>query len=126
MARDRLPFFASDRCPQIGNDGPHDIASRAAANRAYKLVKAPVAERARLWMEQHPTIYAAFVLAAFDEAAYTKRGSAKFIAECLRRRRDLLAGKPFKIPNAYVTYMALRFMEEHPAHAGLFKTTKRK
>ncbi|WP_441228115.1 hypothetical protein AB7813_12655 [Tardiphaga sp. 20_F10_N6_6] len=35
---------------------PHDIASRAAANRAYKPVKAPVAERARLWMEQHPNL----------------------------------------------------------------------
>jgi hypothetical protein len=62
----------------------------------------------------------------FEEAEYTKRGSAKFIAECLRRRRDLVGRKLFKIPNAYVTYMAIRFMEEHPAHAGLFRTTKRK
>lgn len=77
-------------------------------------------------MKEHPAIYQAFVLAAFDEAAYTKRGSAKFIAECLRRRRDLLGGKPFKVPNIAITYMALRFMEENPKHAGLFVTTKRK
>lgn len=105
---------------------PTDNAVRASSNRAYAKPKASVEERAKAWMKQHPAIYDAFVLAAFDEAAYTKRGSAKFIAECLRRRRDLLGGKPFKIPNAYVTYMALRFMAEHPKHAGLFVTTKGK
>lgn len=102
---------------------PHDIQLRVSRNMGKK---EPVEVRAAKWMNQYPQVYAAFVQAAFAEAEFTNRGSAKFIAECLRRRRDLVAGKPFKIPNAHVTYMALRFMEEHPAYAGLFKTTKRK
>ena len=139
FSRDCGEGFVSDALgrkwavPQIEYKGPlvsdkqqpHDIAVRAAANRTYSK-KPSVEERAKAWIEAHPQIYQAFVLMAFDEASFTKRGSAKFIAECLRRRRDLIGSKPFKIPNACVTYMALRFMEEHPEHSGLFQTTKRK
>lgn len=103
---------------------PHDIQVRVSRNMGSRKGE-PVDVRANRWIEQHQQIYAAFVQHAFSEAEYTKRGSAKFIAECLRRRKDLVCGKPFKLPNAYVTYMALRFMAEHPKHAGLFKTARR-
>lgn len=104
---------------------PSDIQDRVHRNTGSHK-KEPVEARARAWMEKHPQFYQAFVLQASEEAAYTKRGSAKYIAETLRRRKDLAGGKPFKIPNAFVTYMALRFMDEHPEHAGLFVSTKRK
>lgn len=122
MEQPGLPFFSSHRCPEL-----HDIAIRAAANRTYKKPKLPVAEWAEAWMAKHPAVYPLFVRFALQiVSAGRKRFSAKAIVERLRWETAVQGGADFKIANAVTTYMALRFMREHPEHASLFKTTKRK
>ncbi|MET4294737.1 hypothetical protein ABIB06_006570 [Bradyrhizobium sp. LB8.2] len=106
--------------------GPHDIATRAAANRAYEKPKLPVEERAKRWMDANPEIYRRFVEYALKAAERFNHYGAKAVVEQVRFHTPSTDGKPFKIPNAVTTYMAIRFVEEHPQHAGLFSIHKRK
>jgi hypothetical protein len=121
MDQPGLPFFNSDRCPEL-----HDIATRAAANRTYRKPKLPVAEQAKRWIESHPKVYDLFVKHALKVAGARKHYGAKAIVEFIRYHEEVEHGREFKCPNAFTTYMALRFMDENPEHANLFKTTKRK
>ncbi|MET4177339.1 hypothetical protein ABIB99_008463 [Bradyrhizobium sp. LA6.1] len=74
-------------------------------------------------MENHHQVYLVFAEYCF-QAIREGRGrySAKAIIEIMRwNRRDI-----GKISNMATTYLALKFMEQHPQHATLFISTKRK
>lgn len=106
--------------------GPHDIATRAAANRTYSKRKRPASQAwADQWMAKHPAVYPMFVRFALDIAGRRTRFSAKAIVERMRWETALQGGADFKIANAITAYMATQFVEEHPQHAGLFSIHKR-
>lgn len=104
---------------------PHDNAVRAAANRAYKPAKAPVAEWADAWMAKHPDVYPLFVRFALEIASKRTRFSAKAIVERLRWETAVRGGLDFKIANAVTAYLARRFVRDFPEHASLFLMAKR-
>lgn len=116
-----LPYhpLASDRA------APGDVRERVARNGGSQK-KEPPAVQAQRWMAAHPQVYALFAeiargLATSGRSYY----SAKAITEDIRCNRKVESGKPYKIPNAHVTYMAIRFQEEHPELAGMFKTKQK-
>ena len=104
---------------------PDDRAVRAAANRAYKPAKVPVAEWADAWMAKHPAVYPLFVKFTLEIASKRTRFSAKAIVERLRWETAVQGGEDFKIANAVTAYLARRFVKEHPKHASLFLMAKR-
>ncbi|WP_398472934.1 hypothetical protein [Tardiphaga sp.] len=104
---------------------PHDIAVRVSSNRAYAKPKASVEERAKAWMERHPAVYQLFCKFALEIANKRNRFSAKAIVERLRWETAVQGGADFKIANAVTTYLARRFMLEHPEHASLFLRAKK-
>lgn len=112
--------LASDR------QQPHDIAVRAHSNCSYKK-KEPLDVWAKRFMAQHPSYYALFESYALEAIRRGRRNfGAKAIVERMRWDESFDGGKPFKCPNALTRFLAERFGEENPEHAGFFKRNKRK
>lgn len=106
-------------------NAPSDIAVRVSSNRAYAKPKASVEERAKAWMDRHPAVYQLFCKFALEIANKLNRFSANAIVERVRWETAVQGGNDFKIANAVTTYLARRFMLEHPEHASLFLRGKK-
>lgn len=124
MEQPGLPFFSSERCPELGL--PHDIAIRAAANRTYRKKKPRASQAwADAWMGRHPAVYPMFVRFALEIAERRSRFSAKAIVERMRWETAVQGGADFKIANAVTRFMAERFVKEHSEHGDLFLRAKK-
>lgn len=124
MNQPSLPFFTSNRCPDL--KAPSDIALRVHGNMGSRK-KEPVEARATRWISQHPQIEALFQRYALKAANTGRRHySAKAIVELIRWNEEVEGGRPFKIANFVTPYLALRFMDTHPECAGIFKSNKQK
>ena len=109
-------FFLSKHCPDIA---PHDNAVRAQLNAAYK----PHSFNGAEWVAKHPQAYKAFCKYALEaiQSGWRHFG-AKAVAERVRWEAMLEKRDDYKMNNNAVSYMARRFMQEHPQHAGFFQT----
>lgn len=118
-----LPYhgpLASDR------QEPHDIQVRVARNTGSRKAREPVSVEGPRWVANHPQVYAEFKRVALKLIGQgRKHYGAKGIAEYLRLHTDVEGGVEFKIANFAVTYLAIKFVEEHPQHKGFFNIQKR-
>lgn len=103
---------------------PHDIQVRVSGNMGSK--KEPVEVAGPRWVENHPAVYAEFKHVALELIAQgRKHYGAKGIAEYLRLHTSVEGGSEFKIANFAVTYLAVKFVQEHPEHSEFFKIVKK-
>jgi hypothetical protein len=77
--------------------------------------------------KNNPHIWASFEKYALQVAAKREHFSAKAIFH--RIRWDTAIGETdaeFKISDGWISHYARKFMNEHPKHSGLFRTTSRR
>lgn len=121
--------FRFDGWDVVGNDGPTDIQLRMHRNQGTRRRKhrAVVAFNAEQWVLAHPEVYNAFKSLAIESRQMGhKHIGAKMLAEIIRWKTKVPGGKDFKVSNSAVTYMARKFMEEHPEYQGFFRTKVQK
>ena len=89
---------------------------------------APTSPNAIAWEDYHrahPEVYQRFVRFTKQAIDAGRRNySARVIIERIRWETELETGGDFKLPNAHVAFYSRLFMEDHPAHAGFFRTAQ--
>jgi hypothetical protein len=111
---------------ELMDKAPSDIQVRVHRNVGSRKEKEPLDVWARRYMAAHPEYYPLFAKYALDAIRRGRTNfGAKAIIERMRWDERFDGGKPFKCPNALTRFLAEKFTEKHPEHAGFFRTFKK-
>lgn len=114
-----------ERQIQMDLSKTHDIKLRVHRNMVEN--KIPLHEQAARYIHENPELYEQFKKFTFQAIhAGRDRIGAMLIIQRIRWDTMLSGNNSYKINNNFGPYMARKFMEEYPAHAGIFTTRKNK